>query len=55
MKIRTTNIKERANEVKVRAWKQLCLLAFQENNVQALEAIIGIGETFEQLEMGDGL
>lgn len=55
MKIRTTNIRERANEIKVKAWKQLCILAFQENNVQALEAIIGIGETFEQLENADGL
>jgi hypothetical protein len=45
MKPRTTNIKSKANEVKVKAWKILLSKALEEEETQALMAIIEIAES----------
>jgi hypothetical protein len=45
MKLRTTSIKSKANEVKVKAWKILLSKALEEGETQALRAIIEIAES----------
>ena len=51
MKERKTSVKQKANELKIKAWKCLVVRAFSEGgNVEALRAIISIAEQMETFE-----
>lgn len=52
MKERTTSVRQKANELKIKAWKCLVVKAFssEDGNIEALKAIISIAEQMESIE-----
>lgn len=53
MRQRKSSIRKKAQQYKVKAWRELLYLGFEEKDSLALEAIINIAEGKEELSDGD--